>query len=86
MRKETNSEKEQLVGFVGVGLDNDDGHTRITESEHFVLVGGSEETHGRMQDTSVYFNEKLEKAGKRLEETSSEEAMDLLRDAIERSK
>ena len=36
----------QLVGFLGVGLDNADGHDRITRSEHFVLLGGAAETHG----------------------------------------
>ena len=80
-----NNQEEQLVGFLGVGLDNDDGHKRVTKTEHFLLVGGSEGTHGQLQDTAIYFNENLEKRGKRLQDTTSEEALDLLRDAIERS-
>ena len=36
----------RVLGFLGVGLDGD-GHRRITECDHFLLVGGSEETHER---------------------------------------
>jgi hypothetical protein len=81
-----NNKQEELVGFVGVGLDNEDGHTRVTKSEYFVLVGGSSDTHEQMQDTAIYFNEALDKKGKRLPETETHEAIELLRDAIERSR
>jgi hypothetical protein len=70
----------QVVGFLGVGLDGD-GHRRITQAEHFLLVGGSAETHERMQETVVRFEEALDKRGKRLRDVSPEEAVDLLRDA-----
>jgi len=76
-------EGRQLVGFLGVGLDNQDGHQRLTRTENFLLVGGSAETHERMQDTAVRFGEALQKRGKSLPETSPEEALDLLRDALD---
>jgi hypothetical protein len=69
----------QVVGFLGVGLDNKDGHQRLTRNEHFLLVGGSEETHEKMQETAVKFNEALENKGKKLNETSVEEIVDLFR-------
>jgi hypothetical protein len=75
--------EQQLVGFLGVGLDGKDEHKRVTTSEYFLLVGGSEETHGRMQDTVIRFTESLEKRGKGLGETSPEEALDLLREALD---
>lgn len=81
----TSKNQEEVLGFVGVGLDSEDEHKRITQSEHFYLVGGSEETHERMQDTAIYFNEQLEERGKRLQDTSSEEALDLLRKAMEKN-
>ena len=74
-------EEPQVVGFLGVGLDNADGHKRMTESEHFLILGGSEETHERMQDTAIRFAEALEKRGKRLEETPVDEVLDLLRES-----
>jgi hypothetical protein len=73
----------QVVGFLGVGLDNQDGHQRLTRTENFLLLGGSAETHERMQDTALRFGEALQKRGKTLPETSPEEAIDLLRDALD---
>jgi hypothetical protein len=72
-----------VLGFFGVGLDGD-GHQRVTRSEHFLLVGGSAETHCHMQDTAIHFSEALERRGKSLQETSPEEALDLLRESLER--
>jgi len=74
---------QQILGFLGVGLDNPDGEKRVTKSEHFLLVGGSAETHERMQDTAIRFGEMLKDRGKPLSETSAEEAIDLLRESLE---
>jgi hypothetical protein len=76
--------RRQVLGFLGVGLDGQDGHTRLTRSEHFLLVGGSEQTHGQMQDVSVRFNESLKKRGKPLQDTPAEEVIDLLHEAADR--
>ncbi len=73
----------KAVGFLGVGLDNQDGEQRLTRSEHFLLVGGSADTHEHMQDTAIRFGEKLKDRGKTLHEASAEEALDLLREALE---
>jgi hypothetical protein len=81
-KKHQNHEPE-VIGFLGVGLDNKDEHKRITTSEHFFLVGGSEETHERMQDTAIRFTEALNRRGKTLKETSVTEALDLLHKAID---
>jgi len=76
-------ERREIVGFLGVGLDNKDGHQRLTRSEHFLLVGGSAETHERMQDAALRFGEALRRRGKTLRETSADEAADLLRESLE---
>jgi len=75
--------RKEVIGFLGVGLDNKDGHQRLTRSEHFLLVGGSEETHEHMQDVVIRFTEALERTGKRLEDTPGEEAVDLLRKTLD---
>jgi hypothetical protein len=75
--------ERRVLGFVGVGLDSQDGHQRVTRSEHFLLMGGSEETHQKMQDTAIRFGESLGRKGKTLGETSVEEAVDLLRESID---
>jgi hypothetical protein len=81
-RKKKPSEPE-VVGFLGVGLDNEDGHKRVTRSDNFVLVGGSEETHERMQDTAIRFDDELKQRGKSLRETSAKEVLELLARALE---
>jgi hypothetical protein len=75
--------KPQVLGFLGVGLDNQDGEKRVTRSEHFLLVGGSAQTHERMQDTAIRFGAKLRDKGKTLQETSAQEALDLLRESLQ---
>jgi len=81
-RKPKRKEK-QVIGLLGVGLDNQDGHKRFTHSESMVLVGGSAETHERMQDTAIRFEEGLKRRGKRLQDATVEETVDLLHEAHE---
>jgi hypothetical protein len=83
MAKKAKKKKVELVGFLGVGLDNEDGHERLTRNDNFILVGGSEETHERMQDVSIRFNEGLEERGKRLKDAELQEVFDLLREAMD---
>lgn len=78
-----NRKSGQVQGFLGVGLDNRDEHQRISRADHFVLVGGSAETHEQMQDTAIRFNEELKRRGKTLAQTEPDEALDLLRDAMD---
>lgn len=64
--------RETLRFLLGVGFDSD-GHVRATRGDDFVLVGGSEETHGRMQDHVERFRATLEKMGTDLQSASSDE-------------
>lgn len=59
--------------LLGVGLDNKDGHARITKGDNFRLVGGSKDTHEQMQETAIKFNEELSKKKKSLEQINKEE-------------
>jgi hypothetical protein len=71
------------AGILGIGLDASDGHTRLTRAENFVLCGGSEETHARMQETAIKVNENLTKRGKRLEDVTPHELRDIFHEATE---
>jgi hypothetical protein len=75
----TKKEKRQIVGMVGLGLDNKDGHHRLTRAEDILLLGGSQETHEAMQNVAIRFGESLRKRGKRLRDASVDEVIDLLR-------
>jgi hypothetical protein len=83
MAKKTKKPEPQVVGFLGVGLDNEDGHRRVTRSEEFLLVGGSADTHESMQETAIRFGEALRRKGKTLREASPAEAVDLLRESMD---
>lgn len=73
--------KQDNASLLGVGFDNTDGHKRVTKGDNFYLVGGSEETHERMTETAVKFNEKLSRKGKRMDELSPEEFRDMINEA-----
>jgi hypothetical protein len=45
--------KPKQAALLGLGLDGDDGHTRLTRGKNFVLYGGSDETHTSMQETAL---------------------------------
>jgi hypothetical protein len=62
--------------ILGLGLDSD-GHKRLTTGKNFVLMGGTQETHEVMTEKVVKINEKLNAAGKRLEDVSREEFDDI---------
>jgi hypothetical protein len=82
MPRKARQKKEdvEVLGLLGVGLDKDEGHLRLTTGEHFVMYGGSEETHDRMVDTAIHVNEELRKRGKTLHDASVEEIADLFRE------
>jgi hypothetical protein len=75
--KAANNKKKKQAAMLGLGLDNADGHTRLTRGENFVLCGGSYETHARMQETAVKVNEELDRRGQRLENVSIRELRDV---------
>ena len=84
-RKPKSKEKAPPVaGLLGLGLDNQDGHHRVTKGEEFTLVGGSQETHERMQDVAIHVTEALKNKGKRLHDAEPQEVIDLLHKAMER--
>ncbi len=85
MARKSKSKKEEVVGLLGVGLDGDDGHKRVTTGEEFVLVGGSSETHEKMQNVVIHFTESLQDRGKRVCDAEAAEILDLLTRAIERT-
>ena len=84
MNKPQSSKKSPRASMLGVGLDSNDGETRLTRGKNFTLVGGSEETHAVMQETAVKVNEELKRKGKTLDETSPEEFRDVLYDVVDK--
>jgi len=72
--------KKPNAALLGLAFDAADGHKRITRGPNFVLAGGSQETHGMMQETAIKINERLDKAGKQLSDVSINELRDIVAD------
>lgn len=70
--------------LLGVGLDNQDGHKRITSAEEFTIVGGSSETHERMTETVVKTFEELKHRGKKLHSVEPKELAEIIGKSIPR--
>jgi hypothetical protein len=85
-RSRTKKTTPSITAILGVGLDGGDGHHRVTRSEEMLLVGGSSETHERMQESAIRFAEALERRGQKLGDTPAFEALELLREAIARTR
>jgi hypothetical protein len=73
MGKKPQPKKSKKAALLGLGLDGKDGHVRVTSGPNFKLVGGSEETHGTMQEKAIKMNEHLKRRGKTLDNVSREE-------------
>lgn len=74
-------DKQTVSGVLGVGLDAQDGHKRLTRGQGFLLAGGSDETHSRMQETMIKVTERLGESGRRIRDASPEELRDLIGEA-----
>jgi hypothetical protein len=74
---------DKSAALLGLAFDNEDGHTRLTRGENYVLCGGSQDTHAVMQETAVKINEHLDRKGKRLEDASAGELRSICREVAE---
>ncbi len=77
------AEQKPQAGLLGLGFDAHDGHKRLTRGPNFLLAGGSQDTHSRMQETAIKINEQLARKSKDLAEVSVGELRDIVAD-IER--
>ena len=84
MKKVTRRRKPKSAHLLGVGLDNADGHQRLTSAEQFTIVGGSEETHGRMTETVVKTFETLKRRHKSLQAVEPKELAEIIQQSTPR--
>jgi hypothetical protein len=73
----------EVLGLLALGLDGTDGHRRVTQADGALVLGGSEETHDRLQKTVSKVNEKLGRKGKRIRDAAVGELADLIREIHE---
>lgn len=63
--------------LVGIGMDNTDGHKRITKGPGIIVVGGSKETHEKLTERAIKFSEEAARRGKEVSDLSPREAQDI---------
>ncbi len=61
--------------LMGVGLDSD-GHARVTQADEYLLMGGSETTHGMMREVVERFTDTLRRMGTDLQHASGDEMLE----------
>ena len=77
-KKPVTKRPRRQAALLGLGLDNDDGHKRITTGKNFAIVGGSAETHERMTETVVKTFEELKRRRKPLVAVEPKELAEIL--------
>lgn len=77
-RRNQNSQRKGKSFLLGLGFDEKHGQKRITRSEQFSVVGGSEETHEKMTETFIKTCEDLKRKGRDLDSADPREISDLL--------
>ena len=75
--------KQKPSKLLGLGLDNKDGHKRITQAERFSNVGGNEETHHTLTEVAIKTFETLDKKGKTLDTVEKEELNDIIHNSLQ---
>lgn len=75
--------RNKTAALLGLAFDADDGHTRMTRGDNFLLLGGSQQTHAMLQQTALKINERLDRQGKRLEDVSIGELRRICREVAE---
>ncbi|MER3415991.1 MAG: hypothetical protein C4297_07240 [Gemmataceae bacterium] len=83
--RKTRTEK-RITGLLGVGLDGEKGEHRITRGPDFLLVGGSQSTHERMQEAVLHVHDHLRKEGKRMQDVPAEIVEELLREGLDKTR
>ena len=84
MKKATRRRKPKSAHLLGVGLDDADGHKRLTSAEQFTIVGGSEETHGRLTETVIKTFETLKQRHKSLQAVEPKELVEIIQQSTPR--
>jgi heptaprenylglyceryl phosphate synthase len=77
-KKPATKRPRRQAALLGFGLDNDDGHKRITTGKNFAIVGGSAETHEKMTETVVKTFEELKRRHKPLVAVEPKELAEIL--------
>ena len=72
--------QSRVIGLLGVGFDNEDGHIRITKDDAYQVLMGSGETHQELHKICLRIDESLKASGRVLSDCSPEEFIKLVQE------
>lgn len=75
MRK---AEQSRVIGLLGVGFDQDDGHIRITQADQYQVLMGSQASHQALQQICGKIEKTIQSSGRSLTDYSPDEFMELV--------
>ena len=68
--------------IIGFGLDNQDGHQRVTRADAYALFSGSERSHEEMQTLCARLEAALAARGLTLEQANPAQLERMIRDIV----
>jgi len=73
-KKDVNLKNNQYKReLLGLGMNQEDSHTRITKGDNFCVHGGSDSTHSSMRSKIMRFNKLLQAQGTDLDAATDEQ-------------
>lgn len=69
--------------LIGICIEENDGHRRITQAEQFLIIGGSQESHQHVTLACLKVLDNLKQNGKRLELIEPNELINIINKIIE---
>lgn len=70
--------QSRVVGLMGVGFDHEDEHIRITQSDHYQVLMGSQASHKKLQEMCSEIDEIVHSSGRQLSDYTPEEFIELV--------
>jgi hypothetical protein len=72
--------KKKIIRLLGVGYDEEDGHIRITNTENFDVMMGSEESHEHIQNLLLKIERELQAKNLSLDDLSPNQFLKFIKD------
>lgn len=74
--------QSRVVGLLGVGFDHKDGQIRLTQSENYEVMMGSNESHQALHGICQTIENHIKLSGHNLSDYSPEEFMELVKEIV----
>ena len=81
-----NSNHKKIIRILGIGHDQTDGHTRITQGENFDVLQGDEETHEYIAELCGKIETRITELGHTLQDLTIEKLQEIMQEVVSKGK